>query len=307
MCVVFEERWTGSHFPLFLVSFACVCVCVCARVCVCTQLAADIATQDAKSNLEIVTAVLKEHGLGRPLCKSELQLQRGVRIEAGEASFYPRANDILKVSALQVYFQLGAETTRESALLMLLNQLLGDECFHVLRTKEQLGYIVGCGVKRHNGLQGFSFLVQSDRPVAHLRARIDAFIEHAEGFLKEMTSQTYAEHVQSLTNKLLEKPKTLREESRRHWGEIVERLYHFDRVEREAAEVAGITQADALAFFQALLMPSSPRRELSCGVGPTSAVSCEGLERYKMVKSVPEFRASHSLYPRPLGDLSAKC
>ena len=48
-------------------------------------------------------------------------------------------------------------------LLELAMQILKEPCFNVLRTQEQLGYIVFSGVRRANGVQGLRFIVQSEK------------------------------------------------------------------------------------------------------------------------------------------------
>lgn len=49
-------------------------------------------------------------------------------------------------------------------LLELAMQILKEPCFNVLRTQEQLGYIVFSGVRRAHGVQGLRFIVQSEKP-----------------------------------------------------------------------------------------------------------------------------------------------
>ena len=49
-------------------------------------------------------------------------------------------------------------------LLELATQILKEPCFNVLRTQEQLGYIVFSGVRRAHGVQGLRFIVQSEKP-----------------------------------------------------------------------------------------------------------------------------------------------
>lgn len=49
-------------------------------------------------------------------------------------------------------------------LLELATQILKEPCFNVLRTQEQLGYIVFSGVRRAHSVQGLRFIVQSEKP-----------------------------------------------------------------------------------------------------------------------------------------------
>lgn len=42
-------------------------------------------------------------------------------------------------SSLEIYYQCGLQSTENNALLELTCQIIGDQCFNILRTQEQLG------------------------------------------------------------------------------------------------------------------------------------------------------------------------
>ena len=75
---------------------------------------------------------------------------------------------------------MGVETVDENALLLLLVQIAAEPCFNILRTKEQLGYLVHCNTRLANGVQGLRFIIQSDKDVIHLDERIEAFLVEIE-------------------------------------------------------------------------------------------------------------------------------
>lgn len=79
-------------------------------------------------------------------------------------------------SCTQVYYQTGLQSTESNMLLELLAQILSEPCFTVLRTKEQLGYIVFSGVRRANGAQGLRIIVQSDRHPKYVEQKISVFL-----------------------------------------------------------------------------------------------------------------------------------
>ena len=58
----------------------------------------------------------------------------------------------------------------------LLTQILSEPAFNVLRTKEQLGYIVLCStwVLAGSGCAGIRIVIQSEKGPAYLEARVDA-------------------------------------------------------------------------------------------------------------------------------------
>lgn len=82
----------------------------------------------------------------------------------GANFLYCADNDVHATHCVETYLQLGLEEKRANMLLELAMQILKEPCFNVLRTQEQLGYIVFSGVRRANGVQGLRFIVQSEKP-----------------------------------------------------------------------------------------------------------------------------------------------
>ena len=73
--------------------------------------------------------------------------------------------------------QCGLDSTRSNMLIQLYSQIIKESCFNVLRTKEQLGYIVFSGVWRSGGVHGLQFIVQSHKKPKFLDSRIENFIK----------------------------------------------------------------------------------------------------------------------------------
>jgi insulysin len=92
-------------------------------------------------------------------------------------------NNVHKSSCIEMYLQVGGQTTRNNMLLELFAQIISEPCFDVLRTKEQLGYIVFSGVRRSSGVQGLRIIVQSTRKPAYLDQRIEAFLKGAKNIV----------------------------------------------------------------------------------------------------------------------------
>jgi hypothetical protein len=64
-------------------------------------------------------------------------------------------------SAVEVYFQCGPDNLALRAALDLLEQASSEPCFNTLRTQQQLGYSVGCGVRLTHNILGFAFIILS--------------------------------------------------------------------------------------------------------------------------------------------------
>lgn len=93
---------------------------------------------------------------------------------------YCAENHVHATHCAEVYLQCGLEETQANMLLELAVQIIKEPCFNVLRTQEQLGYIVFSGVRRAHGVQGMRFIVQSEKSPSYVDGRIEAFLYSME-------------------------------------------------------------------------------------------------------------------------------
>jgi insulysin len=77
-----------------------------------------------------------------------------VQLPAGASYIYIKNNVIHKTVGIESYYQCGEQNTRDNALVELFCQVINEASFNILRTKEQLGYIVASGVRNFGGAQG---------------------------------------------------------------------------------------------------------------------------------------------------------
>lgn len=119
------------------------------------------------------------------------------------------------------------------ATASLLAQILSEPAFNVLRTKEQLGYIVHCSpwVLSGSGSSGIRIVVQSERGPAYLESRVEAFLESMKTFIEEMGNAEFEEQKNGLEKKLTEKVKTVGEETNIFWSHIDSGYLDFFRRE----------------------------------------------------------------------------
>lgn len=64
-------------------------------------------------------------------------------------------------SVAEIYLQIGQDSIAQRACADMLEQVAGEPCYNTLRTQEQLGYSVGCGVRLTHAALGFAFTVVS--------------------------------------------------------------------------------------------------------------------------------------------------
>jgi insulysin len=126
-------------------------------------------------------------------------------------------------SSLTYYIHIGRLTTqRVRVLLALLTELLEEPAFAVLRTKEQLGYMVSCTQWNLPGSYdgGIAILVQSERHPEFLEDRVNVFLDGMKSALEDMEPLLFEEHKVGLARKWREAPKNLSEETSRYWSQV---------------------------------------------------------------------------------------
>ncbi|KAK2177670.1 hypothetical protein NP493_586g01027 [Ridgeia piscesae] len=185
----------------------------------------------AETIADIVENTLQTRADTRPLLASQQRRFREVQLPDGVGVCVTsrQANDVHKSSSLEVYYQCGLQETNSNMLIELFCQIISEPCFNILRTKEQLGYIVFSGVRRSNGVQGLRVIVQSDRTPEYVESRIEEFLLQMKTEIANMSDEDFTKHVEALATHRLERPKKLSAQNSRYWSEIISQQYNFDR------------------------------------------------------------------------------
>ncbi|XP_063988848.1 insulin-degrading enzyme isoform X2 [Diachasmimorpha longicaudata] len=260
-----------------------------------------------------------------PLLPKQLMLYREIDLEEGCHFLYEVEHKLHKSSCTEVYYQSGLQSTQSNMHLELLAQIISEPCFTVLRTKEQLGYIVFSGIRRTNGAQGLRVIVQSDRHPQYVEDRIDAFMEFMLEQLINMSEEEFNRHKTSLAAQRLEKPKMMSVLSAVFWSEITTQQYNFDRANIEVAYLLTITKEPIISFFKEIVDKNSPtRRKLAVHVISTASGGAgaemnnpkdskvenkeAGSITATKITDVIAFKASQSLYPllKPYNNIPRK-
>ncbi|XP_066931109.1 nardilysin-like [Clytia hemisphaerica] len=66
-------------------------------------------------------------------------------------------------TVIENYYQMGPITMRYRTLCQILSDMMSEQVFDYLRTREQLGYYVGGSYEEDCGILGFSFIVQTQK------------------------------------------------------------------------------------------------------------------------------------------------
>ncbi|XP_045541115.1 insulin-degrading enzyme [Papilio machaon] len=255
----------------------------------------------------------------RPLLAQELILYR--EVELGKGSWFLRSteNNVHKSSCALVYYACGPRATRANVALELVAHALAEPAFNVLRTKEQLGYIVFSGVRRSNGAQGLRLVVQSDRHPEYLEQRIEAFLKTSQEDLENMSEEMFLKHRSTLAAQRLERPKRMATKAARIWAEIITQVYNFDRPRVEVEQLNTITKDELLQFYKKYISAEScDRQKLSVhvistaegGAGAEHTEDTEDKENQEneskavRIEDLVEFKCRRRLYPLPTSHMN---
>ncbi|XP_008554389.2 insulin-degrading enzyme isoform X1 [Microplitis demolitor] len=261
-----------------------------------------------------------------PLLPKQYLLHREISLDNGSHFLYEIENKLHKSSCTEIYYQVGLQSTESNMHLELLGQIISEPFFDVLRTQEQLGYIVFSGIRRGNGVQGLRIIIQGDRHPQYLEERIEAFIESVQNRIVNMSEEEFNRHKTSLANQRLEKPKKMTTLSAIFWSEITNRQYNFDRANIEVAYLRTITKSQILDFYNEKIKQQSPfRRKLSLHVVSTAPGGAGHTEKSSQdsvtttteddntsspikITDILSFKTSQSLYPivKPFINISRK-
>lgn len=220
----------------------------------------------------LVENKLKNVMNSRPLLPSQLLRDREFQLSDGCHYVFERRNEVHCSSSIETYYQCGLQETRANMLLELFCQIITEPCFNILRTQEQLGYIVLSGTRRVNGVQGVRIIVQSDKSPAYVDSRIEAFLQFVDHHIQDMSDKEFEAHKLALATRRLERPKKLYLQTAKYWTEIATHQYHFERDATEVACLQTITKDEVFTFFRDLVSHDAPKRKkLSVHIVPSAS------------------------------------
>lgn len=228
--------------------------------------------------LSLAQLVEKELG-GVPFAQGAMHPEHAVKLSLSHPTFLvlPGPDSENPNSAVDTMFQVGPRTSRLGALVTLIAHIAQEPCFNMLRTEEQLGYIVFGGARNDNSVLALRFLIQSTKAdPLFLDARIEAFLLRFEEVLISMDAETFDSNVNAVLAKYLEKDKTLFGEAARLWSEIEQGHYDFSRALQAAEVLKTLKKQDLIDLFNAhVKVGATERRKMSVGV--VSASHAEGV------------------------------
>ncbi|XP_058832419.1 insulin-degrading enzyme [Topomyia yanbarensis] len=261
-----------------------------------------------------------------PLLSRQLMLKREYKLNTDEHCLFETNNDYHKSSCAELYLQCGMQDDQSNVYVDLVTQILSEPCYNQLRTKEQLGYIVFCGARKSNGVQGIRVIVQSAKHPALVEERIENFLNGMIDHLETMSEEEFKRHKEALAAQKLEKPKRLATQFTKFLNEICLQQYHFNRAQVEVAFLQTLTKQQIIEYYKEFIIMGAPsRRSLSIHVVSTAEggaghkdAPAEETERstndtatakdYVKVCDLAGFKSTRALYPmvQPYIDIKPK-
>jgi insulysin len=157
-------------------------------------------------------------------------------------------------SILSVY-QCGDINDELDCIVNIINSMLSDPFFDSLRTNEQLGYIVRCGILMVSNTINISFIVQSSvKSPIYIQNKIDEFIKSYYKILEKMKNKEFMEYIESAidTNKM--KYISLEEEFFFNKKEIELETFLFNRKQKNIKCIQKINKKLILEHYKKLFM-----------------------------------------------------
>ncbi|CAK8675757.1 unnamed protein product [Clavelina lepadiformis] len=276
----------------------------------------NLTRQDAIKLSDMVDKILQTKSKTIAYLESQVERFREVCIPAGTSYVHQHCHKVRDINAVDLYLQVGRQSTNHNVLLELLEQVMSEPCFNVLRTKEHLGYIVATSVVRNNGVHGLRVIVQSERTPDYLEGRVEAFVHHVDKILEEMTDADFARHVAALRARILEKPKKLSTEALKYWVEIISQQLMFRRDSIEADHLLTLKKSDLVNFYKEYIHIDAPHRSKlivhilakdlhQCPTTPEQKIDqtsdllpCPTLPQSTVIDDFTKFKNGLELYPR---------
>ena len=216
---------------------------------------------DARAAATVVETTLTPS----PLMPAQIPRARAIKLDPSSSYVYNFAghNENEDNGATVLFYEVCHRNTRQTVSLDLLVQIANKPAFEILRTQQQLGYIVFTYKEQHQGVAGLGFIVQSNvKSPAVVDRRIEGFLQKLRQLVVDMDDEEWASHIAAVVKAKTEPDKRLSQEIDRAWSEIVSKPANvsFNRRHIHARAVQTITKAELITFFDNYIAAGAPQR-----------------------------------------------
>lgn len=193
-------------------------------------------------------------------------------------------------SAIVIYYQSQDTEPRSTALYTLANHLMSATFFHEIRTKQQLGYMVGTGNMPLNRHPGLVLYVQSPKAGPNeLLCAIDEFLNAFYMVLLELNEYQWHSSKKGLWHQIAAPDSNLRGRAQRFWVAIGNKDYNFDHRDRVLEQLKNLSRADMIRFVVNELKPRTSSRLIMHAKGGNHQTD-ESIRIGHVISSIEEFQ-----------------
>ena len=199
----------------------------------------------------VALRVVSELGL-TPVPAGDVYDDRAVQLAPGQAVV---GSNVLKVnnSALFQFVLLGEADAPTRAAAMVLDNFVKEPYFSEMRTRQQLGYIVGSGMTETEHDLYSLFVIQSaDYDAAELVSRSDAFLASLPGLFDALPDEQFETLRAGVRSTLSEKDKSIGERTARYFNLAFEQDAWWSRNEDTIIALDTLTRDDVRRLLQKL-------------------------------------------------------
>jgi secreted Zn-dependent insulinase-like peptidase len=195
----------------------------------------------------------------QPAEAAALLRRRHLTVATGE-SIVDVAPTVGVNSALTRDYLLPDDTPAVRVTAAVLANFFGDPFYSELRTKQQLGYIVGSSASGSNRHRYLTFVVQSSGYAPdELRRRAETFIATLPDALAALPEAEWKTLIAGARSLFEEKPKTIREKAEIFFTRGFTYERDWNRQSESLAALDALTKEQALAFLKTALSPATAR------------------------------------------------
>lgn len=267
------------------------------------NISATQATDIATRCISVITANHQVRILGRDELPPELHMNLPTHEPQPESHFVYEANltdTSNQNSCVLAYWQLGMETLESRAEMLIIESLLKEPCFSVLRTKKQLGYIVFSVFRNKRRVLGHFIIVQSHVAAPGVLAdHISEFLGEMRPLIADLSDESFATHRDSVYTTITKRDISMEEEFGRYAVEMIGMHYQFDKRERLGEALQRCSKAQIQATFERLFFTNCKRLDIeyvSANLSEAQATLMESRHWCKY-RSVGAFKRTLPVYP----------
>lgn len=166
-------------------------------------------------------------------------------------------------SKITNYVQLGTSSIKLQCLVEFVESIMEEPIFDTLRTKEQLGYSVGCSHRFNNGVLGFTVSVHSQETknsIKKVNEKIEKFLKSDMiEIMDKLTDEQFEKHQSSLIKLKNIVDHELETEVGRNFAEITSREYIFNRLKLEAEMFGKLKKSEVVEFYKSQIVGENTR------------------------------------------------